>query len=116
MSITATVTGARITASVSGDSITATVPAGGVAAAVTGGIGPQGPAGEAGETGGATTLGDLTDVQITAVSDGNVLRYNGSSSKWANYAELDLVDGGNFLWLIASGFAGPLALLLQKLS
>jgi len=39
-------------------------------------------------------LSGLNDVTITSVAAGNVLRYNGS--KWANYAETNLTDGGNF--------------------
>jgi hypothetical protein len=39
-------------------------------------------------------LSGLNDVTITSVATGNVLRYNGS--KWANYAEANLTDGGNF--------------------
>jgi hypothetical protein len=58
------------------------------------GIGPQGPAGATGEGGGATSLATLSDVQITSAADGDVLRYNGS--KWADYAEIQLTDGGNF--------------------
>jgi hypothetical protein len=38
-------------------------------------------------------LNGLTDVTITSVATGNVLRYNGS--KWVNYAEANLTDGGN---------------------
>jgi hypothetical protein len=39
-------------------------------------------------------LNGLNDVTIASVAVGNVLRYNGS--KWANYAENNLTDGGNF--------------------
>jgi len=39
-------------------------------------------------------LNGLNDVTISSVAVGNVLRYNGS--KWANYAENNLTDGGNF--------------------
>ena len=39
-------------------------------------------------------LNGLSDVTITSVATGNVLRYNGS--KWVNYAETNLTDGGNF--------------------
>jgi hypothetical protein len=39
-------------------------------------------------------LNGLSDVTITSVAAGNVLRYNGS--KWANYSESNLTDGGNF--------------------
>lgn len=39
-------------------------------------------------------LNGLNDVTITSVATGNVLRYNGS--KWVNYSESNLTDGGNF--------------------
>ena len=39
-------------------------------------------------------LNGLSDVTITSVAAGNVLRYNGS--KWVNYLETNLTDGGNF--------------------
>lgn len=41
-----------------------------------------------------SVLNGLTDVTISSVTSGNVLRYNGS--QWINYAEENLVDGGNF--------------------
>ena len=41
-----------------------------------------------------SVLNGLTDVTITTVSTGNVLRYNGSV--WVNHAEDNLTDGGNF--------------------
>ena len=41
-----------------------------------------------------SVLNGLTDVTITTVSTGNVLRYNGSV--WVNHAEENLTDGGNF--------------------
>lgn len=41
-----------------------------------------------------SVLNGLTDVTITSVTTGNVLRYNGS--QWVNYAEKDVTDGGNF--------------------
>lgn len=41
-----------------------------------------------------SVLNGLTDVTINSVSNGQVLRYNGS--EWANYAESNLVDGGNY--------------------
>jgi hypothetical protein len=107
VSITASVTGTRISATVSGAGVSATVGSGAVAAAVTGGIGPQGPSGE---TGGASSLTELTDVQIALPADGDVLRY--STGKWRDYAEINLVDGGNFAWLIASVSAGLQALAL----
>lgn len=39
-------------------------------------------------------LNGLTDVTISSVSNGDLLRYNGT--QWVNYTENDLVDGGNF--------------------
>ena len=39
-------------------------------------------------------LSGLNDVTITSVATGDVLRYNGS--KWSNYNEQSLTDGGNF--------------------
>jgi hypothetical protein len=65
-----------------------------ISATVLAGIGPQGPAGAGGQTGSATSLAELADVQLTAAAEGDVLRYNGS--KWADYAEINLTDGGNF--------------------
>ncbi len=95
MSITATVSSSTpITASVTESGASVSVSAATIAANITGGIGPQGPSGSTGETGGATTLAELTDVEITAAAEGDVLRFNGS--KWADYAEINLTDGGNF--------------------
>ena len=34
--------------------------------------------------GGASALGDLTDVTIASVSDGDILRYNGTAMEWQN--------------------------------
>jgi hypothetical protein len=41
-----------------------------------------------------SVLNGLNDVTINSVTTGQVLRYNGSA--WVNYAEENLVDGGNF--------------------
>jgi hypothetical protein len=89
--ITATVVSQPITASVNaGGSISASVGSSVVTANAGGGIGPQGPAGT---TGG--NLGQLTDVQVVAAQNGDVLRY--SSGKWRNHPEGDIViDGQNF--------------------
>jgi hypothetical protein len=90
VSITATVTSQPITANVSGGSISANVGSSLVTASASGGIGPQGASGAAGGV-----LSDLTDIQISSVADGDVLRY--SSSKWRNYPESNLIfDAGNF--------------------
>jgi hypothetical protein len=42
----------------------------------------------------AGSLAGLSDAAIQNLADGDVLRY--SSSKWRNYAETQLTDGGNF--------------------
>ena len=97
MSITASVSGLPITASVTESGASVAVSPVAISATVLAGIGPQGPTGPqgpGGEGGGASTLAGLTDVQITSAADGDVLRYNGS--KWADYAEINLTDGGNF--------------------
>lgn len=134
--ISVSVTDAPITASVSGGQISASVAAvAGVSAGVSGGFGPQGIAGVPGPagpqgiqgppgpqgiqgppgTGGSQSLSDLTDVDVQSIADGDVLRYSAGISRWTNYAEQNLVDGGNFAWLIAFASAGQLALLLQRL-
>ena len=41
-----------------------------------------------------SVLNGLTDVTITTVNSGNILRYNGSA--WVNHPEENLTDGGNF--------------------
>jgi hypothetical protein len=88
-----------ISVSVSSPSISAAVTQTGVAAAVAstapvsatvqGGIGPAGVPG-------STTIAGATDVELSGVANGDVLRY--SNSKWRNYAETDLflLDAGNF--------------------
>jgi hypothetical protein len=86
--ITATVVSQPITASVSGTgSISANVGASSVSVTASGGIGPQGAAGNLG-----AGLGDLTDVHLSAVQDGDVLRYD--DNKWRN--ETMSLNGGNF--------------------
>ena len=93
MSITASVSGSPITASVTASGASVAVSPVAVTANVLAGIGPQGPAGAGGDVG-SSTLAGLTDVDITNAAEGDVLRYNGS--KWADYAEINLTDGGNF--------------------
>ena len=88
----------QITASVSSQPITATVNASGnisasvgssvVTANAGGGIGPQGPAGSLG-----ASLGDLIDVNVSSVQDGDLLRYD--ANKWHNVNQTILTDGGN---------------------
>jgi len=41
-----------------------------------------------------SVLNGLTDVTISSVATGQVLRYNGNA--WINYDEENLVDGGSF--------------------
>ena len=90
MSISASVTSQPITATVTGSSaISANVGSTVVTAFASGGIGPQGSSGAAGGL-----LSQLTDTQISGPAEGDVLRY--SSSRWRNYPEADILDGGNF--------------------
>lgn len=42
---------------------------------------------------GATSLADLTDVDIASLTDGNVLVYNNSTTKWENKTT---IFGGTF--------------------
>ncbi len=95
-SVNAVVSGGRIVASVVGESVvSASVSPGGVSASVVGGIGPQGVPGNIGPQGaGATTLSQLTDVSLSSVSGGDVLRFD--STKWVNFRDKDLTDGGAF--------------------
>ena len=92
--ITASVSSQPITATVSGSGvISATVGSSVVAASAGGGIGPQGPQGVIGPPGNA--LSAASDVQLSGVADGDVLRY--SNSKWRNFPESNIViDGSNF--------------------
>jgi hypothetical protein len=84
VSISVSVPKTTIAVSASGGSVSAAVTASQIQAAASGGIGPQG----------ITTLGSATDVQISSVAEGDVLRY--SAAKWRNHAENQLTDGGNF--------------------
>jgi hypothetical protein len=89
MSISASVTAQPITATVTASGISANVSSTVLAASASGGVGPQGDKGDA-----AGLLSQLTDTQITSVAEGDVLRY--SSSKWRNYPDTSITDGGNF--------------------
>jgi len=93
MSITASVNSSPITARVSGSSVSASVGSSRVSATISGGIGPAGPQGPAGSAANLA-IGSATDVAFSGLADGDVLRY--SSSRWRNYAETQLTDGGNF--------------------
>jgi hypothetical protein len=86
--ISVAVTSSKISASAGGSSVTAAVTSQPVATAVAGGIGPQGPQGPAG------SIASASDVALSGLTDGDVLRY--SNSRWRNYPEDDLLDAGNF--------------------
>ena len=89
MSISASVTAQPITATVTASGISANVSSTVLSASASGGIGPQGDKGDA-----AGLLTQLTDTAISSVAEGDVLRY--SSSKWRNYPDTSIVDGGNW--------------------
>jgi hypothetical protein len=89
--ITATVNSQPITATVSGSGvISASVGSSVVEASAGGGIGPQGPQGVIGPPGNA--LSAASDVQLSGVAEGDVLRYGGNN-KWYNSP---ILDGGNW--------------------
>jgi hypothetical protein len=45
---------------------------------------------------GATALSQLSDVQLSSLTQGDLLSYNQSISKWANIKQSVVTDGGNF--------------------
>ena len=94
MSITVSVTSSPITATASASSVTAAVSSSSVTASASGGVGPQGPIGNTGAGGGATQMSELSDVLFTSLAANDVLRY--STSKWRNYPDKEITDGGNF--------------------
>ena len=90
MSITATVQSSVISASASGNVVSVSVsspPA--ISTSASGGVGPQGVAGTNGGP-----IEQLSNVEITSVHDGDLIRYSGA--KWRNYPETQLLDGGNY--------------------
>jgi hypothetical protein len=87
--ITATVDSKPISATVSGNRIVGSMGASLVVTSAAGGVGPQGPQGTPG-----SALSSASDVALSGVADGDVLRY--SNSRWRNYPEDDLLDAGNF--------------------
>jgi len=87
--ISATVTSQPISATVTASGVSATVASSSSTVSTSGGVGPQGPAGTNGGP-----IEQLSNVQITSVQPGDVLRY--SNSKWRNSPETDIVDGGNW--------------------
>ena len=56
-------------------------------------VGPQGIQGEQGEVS-ASSIGQLADVMLTNVQDGDLLVYQ--SSKFINAPQSIITDGGNF--------------------
>jgi hypothetical protein len=60
----------------------------------TGAAGPQGATGEPGLPG--SYLYNLGDVQLSSPTQGDLLSYNQSISKWANIKQSVVTDGGNF--------------------
>lgn len=91
MSVSATIVTQPIAATVqAGGTVAASVSTGTAAvSSVGGGIGPQGPSGQAGP------LSDVTDVVLSGVADGDVIRRQDNA--WRNFREIDLtIDGGNF--------------------
>lgn len=92
--IVASVSSNQITASVSGSSVTAAVGSSPVTASASGGVGPQGSTGAIGPAGSA--IDGAADVELAGLTDGDVLRYSGSSARWQNYHESGITDGGNF--------------------
>jgi hypothetical protein len=56
-------------------------------------VGPRGPEGPQGEVS-ASSIGQLSDVMLTNVQNGDLLVYQ--SSKFINTPKQDLTDGGNF--------------------
>jgi hypothetical protein len=56
-------------------------------------VGPKGDRGEQGEVS-ASSIGQLSDVVLTNVKDGDLLVYQ--SAKFINTSKENLTDGGNF--------------------
>lgn len=84
--INASVQTARVAASIQNSGVVAKVdPAAVIAASV---------AGSGSGSSGITSLSQAADVALNNVSDGDVLRF--SQTRWRNYSELQLTDGGNF--------------------
>jgi hypothetical protein len=83
--INASVQTASVAASIQNSGVVAKVdPAAVIAASVAG----------SGGSSGITSLSQAADVALNNVSDGDVLRF--SQTRWRNYSELQLTDGGNF--------------------
>lgn len=82
--LTAVSTGNRITAEVTGSTVQVAVSGQSSLVEASGGSGPPG----------VGTLSELTDVTIASLAPGDLLRNDGS--RWRNYPEQNLTDGGNF--------------------
>jgi hypothetical protein len=57
-------------------------------------VGPLGPPGTPTTPAQPASLLELTDVLLSGLSPGDVLRYD--NNRWRNYNETQLTDGGNF--------------------
>jgi hypothetical protein len=57
-------------------------------------VGPLGPPGAPATPAQPASLLELTDVLLSGLSPGDVLRYE--NNRWRNYNETQLTDGGNF--------------------
>lgn len=97
--VSAAVQSVPTAASVTGGTMAALVTSSPVSASASGGVGPQGPAGAAGDVTVPAGLSNLSDVSLAGLADGDLLRY--SASRWRNFREDILVDGGNFVVLLA---------------
>lgn len=87
--ITATITSAGV--------VDASVTSSTASASLSGGVGPTGPVGPQGPQGppGSTTIAGASDVLLTDLASGDVLRF--SNNKFRNFRETDLsLDGGNW--------------------
>lgn len=101
MSIFTTLALQPITATItSGGVVDASVTSSTASASLSGGVGPTGPQGAAGPQGpqgppGSTTIAGASDVLLTDLASGDVLRF--SNNKFRNFRETDLsLDGGNW--------------------
>jgi hypothetical protein len=60
----------------------------------TGATGPQGQTGQPGAAG--SDLANLGDVQLSSLTQGDLISYNESINKWTNTKQSFVTDGGNF--------------------
>lgn len=85
--INASVQTASVAASIQNSGVVAKVDPAAVIAASVAGSG-------SGSGSGITSLSQAADVAFSNLSDGDVLRF--SQTRWRNYSDLQLTDGGNF--------------------